>query len=136
MVEREELCADVAALRAKASGVGAGKFECGFPGFGAGVRKEDAVEAADLGEAEGERSGVFVEEEIRGVDKLAALLEDRLLDRWVGVAEGGDADAAEEIEVVVAVFVAQVDALAADEEDGVALVGVEEQLFLRCLDRC
>ena len=39
------------------------------------------------------------------------------LARWRGgVAEGGDADAAEQVEVVVAVLVAQMDALAADEE--------------------
>ena len=64
-----------------------------------------------------------------------ALTRDGLFDRGMGVAEGGDADAAEQVEVVVAVLVAQMDALAADEEDGVALVGVEEQLLLRCLDR-
>ena len=54
----------------------------------------------------------------------------------MGVAERGDADAAEQIEVVVAVLVAQIDALSADEEEGIALVGVEKQLALRGLDRC
>ena len=40
-------------------GVGAGELERGFPGFGAGVAEEDAVEAGDLGEAQGELGGVL-----------------------------------------------------------------------------
>jgi len=69
------------------------------------------------------------------VDEAFALTRDRLFDGGVGVAEAGDADATEEVEVVVAVFVAQMDAMTAYEEDGVALVGVKEQLLLCCLDR-
>ncbi len=59
-----------------------------------------------------------------------------LFDRRMGVAECRDADAAEQIEVVLAVFVAQIDALSADKEIGIALVGLEKQLTLRCLNRC
>ena len=47
----------------------------------------------------------------------------------VAVAEGGDADAAEQIEIVVAVLVGEVDAVAAGEEDRIAFVGVQEQLL-------
>lgn len=77
---------------------------------------------------------MFVEEEIGGVDEALRLFRDGFFDRGVCVAESGDADTAEEIEVVVSVFVAQVDALSADEEDGVALVGVEKQLLFGCLN--
>ncbi len=103
---------------AETAGVGAGELECGFPGFGAAVAEEDTVEAADLGETKGEFGGVLVEEEVRGVDEALALACDRFFDGGMAVAERGDADAAEEIEVVVAVFVAQIDAVAADEEIG------------------
>ncbi len=65
-----------------------------------------------------------------------ALARDGFFDGGMGVAERGDADAAEQIEVVVAVLVAEVDALSADKETGVAFVGLEKQFVLRCLDRC
>ena len=59
-----------------------------------------------------------MEEEVGGVDELAALRRG-----WSSRPQGGRslaqyADAAEEIEVVLTVFVAQVDAVAADEETG------------------
>ncbi len=117
------------------AGVGACEFQRCLPGFGAAVAKEDAVEAADLGEAEGEFGGVLVEVEIGGVDEAGALLRDGFFDGGVGVAERGDADAAEEVEIVLAVFVAQEDALSADEKVGIAFIRLQKQLFLRCLDR-
>src|SRR6202046_10733 len=52
----------------------------------------------------------------------------------MAVAEAADTDAAEEVEIVVAVFIAQVHAFAADEEDGVAFVGVKEQILLCSLN--
>ena len=64
------------------------------------------------------------------------LADDRVFDGRVCVAEGVNADAAEEVEVFVAVFVAEVDAVAANEEERVAFVSVEEQFALCCLDGC
>ena len=54
VLEREELCADLLAFAAQQAGVGAGELQRGLPGFGAAVAEEDAVEAADLGQAQGE----------------------------------------------------------------------------------
>ena len=51
------------------------------------------------------------------MDELAALLGDGLFDGGVRVAEGVDADAAEEIEVACAVFVAEIHAFAARRRD-------------------
>ena len=85
--ECEEFRADVAPVGAQASGVGAREFESGFPGFGAAVGEEDAVETADLGETKGEFGGVLVEEEVGGVEEELALALDRLFDGRVGVAE-------------------------------------------------
>jgi hypothetical protein len=116
--------------------VGAGKFEGGLPGFGATVAEEDAVEAADLGETEGEFGGVLVEEEVRGVEDASALTGDRFYDGGVGVAKRRYSDAAKEIEIVVAVFVTEINALSADKQVGVALISLEKQLALRRLDRC
>ena len=73
VLEREELRADVSCLRAEEAGVGAGQLQRGLPGFGAAVGEEDAVHAADLGEAQGEFGGVLVEEEVRGVDEALRL---------------------------------------------------------------
>ena len=71
------------ALGAQASGVGAGELERGLPGLGAAVAEEDAIEAADLGQAEGEFGGVLVEEEVGGVEELLRLGGDGLVDGGV-----------------------------------------------------
>ncbi len=106
------------ALGAEASGVGASEFQRGLPGFGAAVAEEDAVEAAHLSEAQSEVGGVLVEEEVRRVEQPLALAGDGLLDGGMTIAKRGDTDAAEQIEVVIAVLVAEIDAVAADEELG------------------
>jgi len=64
VLKGEKARADLAACGAEPASVGAGEFECGLPGFGAAIGEEDAVEAGDLGEAEGELGGAFVEEEV------------------------------------------------------------------------
>jgi hypothetical protein len=79
---------------------------------------------------------VFVVEEIRGVEETLALAIDGLFDGGVSIAKRRYADAAEEVEVVLAVFVAEINALSADKQIGIALISVEEKFFLRCLDRC
>jgi hypothetical protein len=94
--------------------VGAGELERGLPGFGAGVAEEDAVEAGDLGETKGEFGGAAVVEKIAGVDELLRLRRNGGRDRRVVVAEGADADAAEQIEIIVAVLVEEVNAFTAN----------------------
>jgi hypothetical protein len=70
------------------------------------------------------------------VEEASALTGDRFYDGGVGVAKRRYPDAAEEIEVVVAVFVAEINALSADKQVGISLIRLEKQLALRCLDRC
>jgi hypothetical protein len=70
------------------------------------------------------------------MDEAATLTMDCLFDRGVGVAERRDADATEEVQVVLTVFVAEIDTLSADEEVRIALVGLKKQLAFSCLDRC
>jgi len=53
VIESEKSSANHFALSAEATGVGARELEGCFPGFGAAVGEEDAVETGDLCEAEG-----------------------------------------------------------------------------------
>ncbi len=134
LFDGEKFCTDAVSRGAETAGVGAGKFECGFPGFNAAVGEEDTVEATDLGEAEGELRCAFVEVEVRGVEEALALTVDRFFDGGVSIAKRRYADAAEEVEVVLAVFVAEINALSADKQVGVALIRLEKQFTLRRLD--
>ena len=134
--DAEEFGADAAASGAKTPGVGTSQFESGFPGFGAAVAEEDSVEAADLGQTLGELPLQRVKKEVRCVEEPLALTGNRFFHGRVPVAERGDADATEEIEIVFSAFITEIDALSADKEIRVTLVRLEKQLTLRCLDRC
>ena len=61
------------------------------------------------------------------MDERAALAGDGRFNDGMAVAEGIDADAAEQIEVAIAVLVDDVHALTPHKEDGVAVVGGDEQ---------
>ena len=63
------------------------------------------------------------------MDELLRLGCDGLFEDGVAVAEGGDADAAEQVEEVVALLVGEEDAVAAGEKDRIAFVGLQEQLL-------
>ena len=97
--------------------MGARQLQRAFPGFGAGVGEEDAVEAGALGEAQREFGLTLVIEEVRGVDERAALAGDGFFDCRMAVAERVDADAAEQIEILRTVLVNDVNAFAAHKED-------------------
>ncbi len=87
LLECEELCADVLTFAAQQAGMSAGELECAFPGFGASVGKEDAIEAGALGKAKRELGLTLVIEEVGGMDELAALLGDGVLDYRVNSRE-------------------------------------------------
>ncbi len=93
--EGEELCAEVDAFAASEAGVGASELEGGFVDFRTAVGEEGAIHAGGFGEAQREGGLALVVIEVGGVDELAALFRDGVLDGGVGVAEGVDADAAE-----------------------------------------
>jgi hypothetical protein len=132
----KEVRADLFAFRAEHQGVGAGEFQRCLPGFCAGVAEEDAVEAGDLGEAKGELCGAAVVEEVAGVQQRLRLRGDGGGDRWVVVAKGRDADAAEEVEVVVAMLVAEVNAVARDEHERITLVSLQHEFGFGGLEFC
>ena len=95
LLKGKELGADVDAFAAQQAGVGTGQLHGAFPGFGAGVGEEDAVQAGSLSEAQRQFGLPFVIEEVRGVDERAALLCNCFLDHRMSVTERVDADAAE-----------------------------------------
>ena len=115
--QREELRADLLALAIASRPAWArASFSAASQASVPLVAEEDAVQPADLGQPHREFGGVLVEEEVRGVQQALALRRDRRLNRGMRVAQRRYADAAQEIEVVVALLVAQIDAVPLDEE--------------------
>ena len=122
-------------------GVQSRQLQRSFPRFRAAVRKEGPVHARHLREAGGKLCLAGVEEEVRDVQQLFALFSDRLFDRRMTVAQRVDTDSAQQIEVAVSLVVNKVHTFAADEQDGIALVGLEQEfrfsrLHGRHLGRC
>ncbi len=103
------------------------QFQRTLPGLGAGVGEEHAVKAGVFGEAQSKLCLAAVIEKVRGVDERAALAGDGLFNDRMAVAERIDADAAEQIKVLRTVLVDNVNAFAADKENGIALVGGQQQ---------
>jgi hypothetical protein len=95
------------------------------------LAKKHAVEAGALGEAQSEFRLALVIVEVRRVDERAALFGDGFFNNRMVIAERVDADAAEQVEVLRTVLVDDVNTLAADKEDGVAVVGGKQKLCFR-----
>ena len=98
-------------------GVLTGELDLAFVGLGTGVGEEDLVEAAVLNDQlRGLNSRLVVEVVGAVQDRLGALLE-ALDDRGMAVAQTVDGDTADEVEVLVAVLIEDVSALAALDGD-------------------
>src|SRR5207253_2427220 len=87
LLDGEEPGADLLALGPQYPGVSAGQLQSCLPGFGARVAEEDAVEPADLREAQSELCCVLVIEEVGGVEEAFGLAGERCLDRRVCIAQ-------------------------------------------------
>src|SRR6202522_3930374 len=106
------------------------QLQCSLNRFRAGVRKEGAIEAGALHEQSCELCLPFVIEEIRSVNQLTAFIDDRPLNRRMAVAQRIDADAAEQVEIMLAILVNDVYAFAAHKENWVAVICVQQQFAL------
>ena len=95
----------------------AGELEQALVGLGAAVAEKAFAGADEIDQRLGQPPLRFVVVEIRNVDELARLLDQRLGDGRVRVAERGDGDAAAEIEVAPARHVEHVAAGAVAERD-------------------
>src|SRR5450631_280651 len=71
-------------------------------------------------------------EEVRSVDKGAALANDGIFDRRMTIAKRIDADAAEKIEIAIPLLVDYMYTLAAHEEERIPLVGGKQQPRFCC----
>ncbi len=94
-------------------GILAGELDLAFVRLGAGVGEQDSVEAAVLNDQlRGLHGGLIVEIVGAVQDRVGALFQ-ALDDRGVAVAQAVDGDAADEVEVLVAVLIKDVGAFAA-----------------------
>jgi hypothetical protein len=75
-----------------------------------------------------------MEEQVRRVRQLARLRADGVGDAAAAVAERGDTDAGEQVEVRAALGVEQADPFAADERHRKAAVRLQDVPRLACLD--
>ena len=123
VLKREELCPDGLAFTAQQACVCASELECALPCLSAGVAEENAIEAGEARQALCKLGLSLMKEEVRCMDERAALARDGIDDGRMAVAERVDADAAEQVEITLALFVDEVNALAADEENRVPFVG-------------
>ena len=107
-----------------------GELERGLVGLGAGVGEEHLAGPAGAEQREqllGELDLRLAGEEVRDVAERLELVGDRLDQRRVGVAERVDGDAAEQVDVLLAVGVPDVGALAADERQLRRAEGVHQR---------
>ena len=81
----------------------AGELELRLVRFGAAVAEERAGEAGTTHELGRELDRALVVDDVRDVDQRPRLLRDRTRELGVAVADGGDRDPADEVEVLVAV---------------------------------
>ena len=106
----------------------AGELDRGLDRLRAGVAEEHAVEARVLDEQLGELDHRLRVVEVRGVDQRLRLLGERLRDHGVRVAEDVHGEAADEVEVLVALRVPDARAFATFEDDGLPAVVLEDVL--------
>src|SRR5262245_43333652 len=98
--------------------------------FGAAVAEERAVEARARAELVRQFALQRVVEKIRRVQQRRRLSHEGRRQRRMSVAERGDANARQEVEVRAAIDVEQTHALAAFEHDGKPLVVLQDVLRL------
>jgi len=101
-----------------------------LPRLGAGIRKEHSIHAGALRQPHCQFRLAFVVKEVRSVDQRATLIHDGSFDRRMPISERVDADTAEQVEVLRATFINQVHTLAADKQNRIPLVSLQQQLRL------
>ena len=109
------------------------EFDQAFIRLGAGVAKENLsrrAKAGAFGQSLREARLVLVIVEVRDVDELASLLADRLGHARMAMAQSDDCDAAEKIEIVLAVGVPDAGTLATHQRNA-RRVGVHDELFVQ-----
>ena len=109
------------------------QLERSFKGFGAAVAEEHPVQSGSFGQPRRQLDRVLVKEQIRGVDQLSGLRRNRLGDRGVRIAERVHPDSAQKVQIRVAFRVVDVNALAASQQNWIAIVGRDQEFAFGCL---
>src|ERR1017187_5061790 len=121
LLQNQKLGADLPAFFAQNSSVSARQLEGGLDGLGAGVGKVCAVHAGACGEPLGQPHLLIVEVVVGGVDQRATLLGNGFFNHLVAVSQRVDANAAEQVQIAIAVLVDQMDVLASYKQNGEAI---------------
>ena len=116
----------IAALAVVVEAVLAGRLDGALVGLGAGVAEEDLAHAGALAQLFGQlaaRGGVV---EVRRMLELVGLFGHGLGPVHITVAKAVDADAAGEIQILLALRALGVQAVALFQHDGIAVIGVQD----------
>ena len=108
LLERDEFGARLAARVP----VAARELEAGLDRFGAAVAEERARQARQLRQPLGQLALERMEEQVRRVEQRLRLIRDRARQPRMRMAERGDADAGQQVEILAPVRVVQPHALA------------------------
>src|SRR5216683_7616928 len=98
-------------------------------GFGAAVRKKDAVHTRPCGEFAGKGALIGVMKKIREVDGTRGFAADYFHDARMRVAKRVDGDAAQKIEILLPRGIENIRAAAVSQDHRLALVGGQQELF-------
>ncbi len=133
--ERQEPGSEHAAFAPLQGRVSARQLHRCLPRLGSAIAEEGAVQAGPLRQPQRQLGLPFVEVQVGNMHQLAALPLDGLENCRVPVSQCVDADSAEQIEIPLPLFVDQIHARPVDEQNRIALIGGEQQLGLRRLNR-
>src|SRR5215471_18996556 len=102
IVQRQDPPLGLVAIGILNAGKGTGELEGAFPGFGAAVAEEGAIEPRHFRELFRELRLKLMEEQVGNVDQAISLTFQRRLNRRMAIAEGIHADAAKKVEIPLA----------------------------------
>jgi hypothetical protein len=102
------------------------EFDRRFVGLGAGIAEESAVHAGQGAELVGQGLLQGDTVQVRRVDQSPGLLAQGARQFRMGMAQAVDGNASDRIQIPVAIFIVEPDALAAREGDGLPSVGLHE----------
>src|SRR5258708_3726860 len=133
VLEREKFRAELLAVGSHTQSVRAGELQRCLPCLSTAVAEKHPIKAADLRQAEREVRCALMVVEVRCMQQASTLISNCLFDRGMRIAKRRHSDTAQQVEIVMAIFIAQIDALSAHEKIGVPLICLEKQLALRSL---
>ena len=116
----------IAALAVVVEAVLAGRLDGALVGLGAGVAEEDLAHAGALAQLFGQLAAGGGVVEVRRMLELVGLFGHGLGPVHITVAKAVDADAAGEIQILLALRALGVQAVALFQHDGIAVIGVQD----------